>query len=188
MQFANTFLIYNQGRAVYLIDQHNLHERILFEEFMRQEDATVVSQTLLFPVQVTLPPALAGLLNEHMETMRSLGFDIEEFSGGSGEQSFVLRSIPQALRRDDPVEALTDILEKASEEENLDEPDGFRRAFITNLSCKSAIKAGQPLTDEEIRYLIDHIRDGTYITCPHGRPTMIRLDEDWFRRAFKRSQ
>jgi len=186
IQFADTYIIYNQGRAIYLIDQHNLHERILFEEFMNREDASgIVSQALLFPVQVKLPPSLENLVQEHMDDLNSLGFEIEEF----GERgTFVLRSVPQALKKADPVQAFTDVLEKASENEGIDDKDGFRRAFIINLSCKSAIKAGQKLTEEEIDYLIKHIGDGTYFTCPHGRPTIVRLDEDWFRRAFKRSQ
>ncbi len=185
MQFANTYIVYNDGRAIYLIDQHNLHERILFEEFSgREREASVVSQTLLFPLQVNLPPSLAGLVLEHLDEIKSLGFDIEEFSQSG---SFALRAVPQALR-DDPVSAFTDILERAGEDEDAGEPGGFRRAFTINLACKSAIKAGQKLTEEEIGFLIDHIGDGTFLTCPHGRPTMVRLDEEWFRKSFKRSK
>jgi len=188
IQFANTYLIYNQGRAVYLIDQHNLHERILFEEFMgREEKATAASQTLLFPLQVTLSPALAGLVAGNLDELHSLGFEIEEFSEGVGRQSFVLRAVPQALGEGDPVAAFTDIMERSAQDMEGSAPGGFRRAFAVNLACKSAIKAGQPLSESEIRFLIEHVKDGTYVTCPHGRPTMIRLDEDWFRKAFKRS-
>ncbi len=191
IQFANTYLIYNQGQTIYLIDQHNLHERILFEEFTKREDsAAIISQALLFPLQVNLPPSLAGLVVEHMDEINSLGFDIDEFSDSKstgGAQSFVIRAVPQALK-DDPVKTFTDLIERAVNDENISESGGFRRAFIVNLSCKSAIKAGQKLTDEEIGFLIEHIGDGTYFTCPHGRPTIIRLDEEWFRRAFKRSR
>ena len=117
-----------------------------------------------------------------------MGFEIEEFSEGSGKRAYALRAVPQALKDSDPSSALTDILEKASQDEKLDEPGGFRRAFTINLSCKSAIKAGHSLTEEEIAFLIGHIMDGTYVTCPHGRPTLLKLDEDWFRRSFKRSR
>ncbi len=186
VQFADTYLIYNQGRAVYLIDQHNLHERILFEEFMnREEKAGVASQSLLFPLQVKLPPSQSGLVVDHLDELNSLGFEIEEFSGGG---SFVIRGIPLALKSDDPVQAFSDIIERASQDEEIRQDGGFRKAFVINLSCKSAIKAGQKLSEEEIEYLIKHIRDGTYYTCPHGRPTIIRLDEDWFRNSFKRSR
>ncbi|MCX6646792.1 MAG: DNA mismatch repair endonuclease MutL [bacterium] len=191
IQFANTYLIYNQGKAVYLIDQHNLHERILYEEFTsRERKSGQVCQTLLFPLQVKLPVSLAGLVTENKEMISELGFEVEEFSdvASGGEQAFVLRSIPQSLKEADPVRAFTDIIEKASENEDITEPGGFRRAFTVNLACKSAIKAGQKLTEQEISYLIGQIKDGTYYTCPHGRPTIIRLDEDWFQRVFKRSQ
>ena len=188
IQFANTYIIYNQGRSIYLIDQHNLHERILFEEFTkRNSEQEVASQALLFPVQVNLPPALSGIVDDHIDVLRGLGFDIEEFSEGSGEKAYVLRAVPQALKSDDPVEAFTDLLESAAEDEELTD-EGFGKAFLINLSCKTAIKAGQALTDEEIGYLVSHIGDGTFLTCPHGRPTMIRLDEEWFRRSFKRSR
>jgi DNA mismatch repair protein MutL len=99
----------------------------------------------------------------------------------------VLRSVPQALKSSDPVKALTDCLERVSEDEKIEEPGGFRKAFAVNLACKTAIKAGRKLTVDEIEFLIKHIEDGTYYTCPHGRPTIIELDEDWFRKAFKRS-
>jgi len=190
VQFANTYLIYNRGTSVYLIDQHNLHERILYEEFMKREDAReAASQALLFPVQVNLSPALASIVNEHMDEIRTAGFDIEEFSdsGTAGSNSFVLRAVPDVLSGEDPSQAFTDIIERAGEADGNNEPGGFRREFVINLSCKSAIKAGQKLSEAEIEYLIGHIDDGTYYTCPHGRPTIIRLDEDWFRRVFKRS-
>ena len=191
VQFANTYIIYNQGKAVYLIDQHNLHERILYEEFSsREKKSERVSQSLLFPLQVKLPASLAGLVNINRDLINELGFEIDEFSDpdGGGEQAFVLRAVPQALKETDLVRAFTDIIEKAADDENLSEPDGFRHAFIVNLACKSAIKAGQVLTEQEISFLIGQIKDGTYFTCPHGRPTIIRLDEDWFQRVFKRSQ
>ena len=190
VQFANTYLIYNQGKAVFLIDQHNLHERILYEEFSsRERKSDHVSQALLFPLQVKLPASIAGLVSENKEMISEMGFDVEEFSDekSGGEQAYVLRAIPQALKDADPVSAFIDIIEKTSENDDLSEPGGFRRAFTVNLACKSAIKAGQKLTEEEIDYLIGQIKDGTYYTCPHGRPTIIRLDEDWFQRVFKRS-
>jgi len=190
VQFANTYLLYNQGKSVYLIDQHNLHERILYEEFMNRERTNdVLSQTLLFPVQVNLSPSLASLVNEHIDEIRNAGFDIEEFSDPATgvSNSFVLRSVPHVLAGGDPSRAFVDIIERVGDDEDARSQDGFRRGFVVNLSCKSAIKAGQKLSEPEIEYLISHIGDGTYYTCPHGRPTIIRLDEDWFRRVFKRS-
>ena len=187
LQFANTYIIYNRGKTVYLIDQHNLHERILFEEFQRRrERSDVLTQTLLFPLQVRLTPSLAGLVHAHHDELAALGFDIEEFSGGAGGQSFVLRGVPQEIGSSDPATVLTDCLERVSHDEAISEPGGFKRAFDTNLACKSAIKAGHPLTEREIEFLIGHIEDGTFYTCPHGRPAVIRLDEEWFRKIFKR--
>jgi DNA mismatch repair protein MutL len=136
-------------------------------------------------MQVTLPPSLTGLVTDHLADLKSLGFEIEEFSG---DGSFVIRSVPQVLVDSDPVQAFTDVMERASQDEELKADGGFRKAFIMNLACKSAIKAGQKLSDSEIDYLVDHIKDGTFYTCPHGRPTIIRLDEDWFRNSFKRSR
>jgi DNA mismatch repair protein MutL len=188
LQFASTYLIYNSGKKIFLIDQHNLHERILYEGFIKREiEAAGSSQALLFPMQVTLPPTLAGLIDDNLEDLNKMGFEIEEFSEGKGPRSYVLRSVPQALKSSDPVKALTDCLERVSEDEKIEEPGGFRKAFAVNLACKTAIKAGRKLTVDEIEFLIKHIEDGTYYTCPHGRPTIIELDEDWFRKAFKRS-
>jgi DNA mismatch repair protein MutL len=189
LHFADTYIIYNRGRTVYLIDQHNLHERILYENFRkRSSDSKGTSQALLFPVQVQLTPSLAGLVIEHQDELASLGFEIEEFSNDAGGgQSFVLRAVPQELGTGDPARALADCLERAAMSDSISEPGGFRRAFEVNLACKSAIKAGHPLTQDEMDFLISHIDNVTYHTCPHGRPSVIRLDEEWFRKSFKRS-
>jgi DNA mismatch repair protein MutL len=188
-QFADMYVIYAKGGSVYLIDQHNLHERILYEKFRDLDRAaSAASQTLLFPMQVMLTPSLAGLVDSHLEQLGQLGFEIEEFSEAGREKAFVMRAVPLELTDSDPVQALIDCLENVAREEDIDDPEVFRRAFSANLACKSAIKAGKKLSDDEMRYLAAHIEKGNYYTCPHGRPTIIRLDEDWFRRAFKRSQ
>ena len=187
-QFADTFIVYRKGGTVYLVDQHNLHERILYENFRKRDESSPgLSQALLFPMQVTLPPALSELVESHKDELNKLGFELEEFSEGGRSKSFVLRAVPQELRDADPVQALTDCLEMAGQNEDIHNPDTFRRAFSINLACKSAIKAGTPLTEEEMRFLTRHVDDGTFYTCPHGRPTIIKLDEDWLRRAFKRT-
>lgn len=187
-QFANTYIIYNDGRCVYIIDQHNFHERILYGKFRsRSEKSDTYCQTLLFPLQISLPASLAALVHEHMDEIETLGFQIEEFSEAGATQSFVLRAVPQELGSIDPVTAFIDCLEKASQDEDIREPGGFRKAFEINLACKSAIKAGQILSDDEIAYLVDHLPDGSFHTCPHGRPAVVTLDEEWFRRIFRRS-
>jgi DNA mismatch repair protein MutL len=189
LTFANTYLIYNQGKQVFLIDQHNLHERILYERFSAQgEFRSATSQTLLFPLQVRLTPALAALVVEFQPDLESLGFEIEEFSESlGGSQAFVLRAVPTELADSDPVSAFTDCLERASQDEEAKLPGGFKRAFLINLACKSAIKAGHPLTDQEVEFLVGHVGNTAFHTCPHGRPAVIKLDEEWFRRVFKRS-
>jgi DNA mismatch repair protein MutL len=189
LRFADTYLIYNEGKHVYLIDQHNLHERILYERFSGQDKSgSIAGQILLFPLQVRLTPSLAALVTEFQPELESLGFDIEEFSESlGGSQSFVLRAVPSELAESDPVAAFTDCLERASQDEDARAPGGFKRAFLINLACKSAIKAGHPLTDREAAFLVGHIGDTAFHTCPHGRPAVIKLDEEWFRRIFKRS-
>ncbi|MFH1675637.1 MAG: DNA mismatch repair endonuclease MutL, partial [bacterium] len=189
LQFADTYLVYVSGSEIYLVDQHNLHERILFEELNRRESETrTVSQALLFPMQVNLTPSLAALVKDHIEELNRLGFDIEEFSSETiGGQSFVLRAVPSELSEGDPARVFLDCIERVSQDENISSPGEFRKSFITNLACKSAIKAGKKLTESEIGFLLKHIDNPTFLTCPHGRPTVIRLDEEWFKNAFKRS-
>ena len=182
-QVAASYLVAEGPDGLYLIDQHAAHERILFEKLLEQRAERPASQVLLDAVVVDFTPASADLLNENLDLLQELGFEIEEF----GASAFKLRSIPVLLMGGSP-EA---VLRAAVEDLEVDETplEKNREELIIARVCKrAAVKAGQVLSPEEQKQLVlDLERCQSPRTCPHGRPTMIHLSVDLLEKKFGRS-
>lgn len=182
-QVGGTYLIAEGPDGLYLIDQHAAHERVLFERLMQQyERHQVAAQVLLEPLLLQLPPAQARLLQDQLDALRTLGFEVELF----GANTFRVRSLPALLVGGDPAAAVRAVVEDFEEDEAPLQREVERR--IAARVCKrSAIKAGQLLSMEEQRaLLLDLERCVSPRTCPHGRPTMIHLSVDLLERQFGR--
>ena len=139
------------------------------------------SQRLLFPHTVELGPAEMVAWREQEDFFRELGFIIEEF----GETTLSVSGIPDTLNRWDDGGVIRDIIDDiAAETGGLSER---RNRALISYSCKSAIKAGEPLREEEMRHLVDQLfgTENPY-TCPHGRPIVIRISMDELEKRFHR--
>ncbi len=182
-QVAATYLVAEGPDGLYLIDQHAAHERVLFEKLMAQHDQQQVpAQTLLEPVNITLPPEKTRLLTEQLPVLEHLGFDVDPF----GPNAFTVRAIPALIVGGDPEAALNVLVEDFEEDET---PLGAQiEARLTARICKRmAVKGGQVLSPEEQRALLQDLeRCQSPRTCPHGRPTMIHLSADLLERQFGR--
>lgn len=184
-QLAATFIVAAKEDALYLIDQHAAHERLLFnkiKEAVSNEDTA--RQPLLIPLEFVTNYKQYSWVLEHIVLLRNLGFILEEF----GDNSFIVREVPfwaQDINVVSFLEELTDGLLKESEKltaESLTESKIMMRA------CKSAIKANRYLDKSDIHYLfseLDLAKDA--FTCPHGRPITIKYSVDEIRRKFLRS-
>ncbi len=182
-QVAATYLVAEGPDGLYLIDQHAAHERVLFEQLMAQQSQDgVPAQSLLEPVNVTLPPEKARLLDDQLEVLKNLGFQVESF----GPNTFTVRAIPALLVGGDPEAALNVLVEDFEEDET--PLASAREAKITARICKRmAVKGGQNLSPEEQRALLQSLEKcQSPRTCPHGRPTMIHLSADLLERQFGR--
>jgi len=182
-QVASTYLIAEGPDGLYLIDQHAAHERVLFDQMMAQARASMIpSQRLVEAVAVELSPDKAGILEANLETMNSLGFEIETF----GPNTFLLRSIPTIVDRGDPKDAILAVVDAFEEDETPLEHE--IQAKIAGRVCKRmAIKGGQVMTEIEQRTLLLSLEASqSPRTCPHGRPTMIHLSADLLERQFGR--
>jgi DNA mismatch repair protein MutL len=182
-QLAQSYIIAEGPEGMYLLDQHASHERIMYEKLLaRQAGADLPVQTLLEPLAVELTPALAGELETWLEPLHALGFEIEPFGG----DTILVRSVPAVLARTDVRQTLTGMLDELAigEEPLAAEMD----ARVAAAACKrGAVKAGQTLTMEEMRAIVDQLEQTTAPrTCPHGRPTMILLSQAWMAREFGR--
>ena len=192
-QIASSYLVAEGPDGLYLIDQHAAHERVLFETFMAiwmSSDQTgdetnprqIPAQELLHPVNVDLPPASARLIEEQLVMINRLGFHVEGF----GKGSFLVRAVPSLLVGMDPVAALGVIVEDFEEDETPLQTESEAR-IIARVCKRAAIKAGQALSPEEQRVLLNDLEAcQSPRTCPHGRPTMIHLSVDLLERQFGR--
>jgi len=182
-QVGVTYIVAEGPEGMYLIDQHAAHERILFERLLAQRQrAEVASQTLLEPQPVELAPEAASLLQEHLETLTNLGFQVEPFGG----TTLLVRALPAIVAQVDPAQVLADV---AAALEAGDAPlAGTVEEIVALHVCKrAAIKAGQVMAQAEMEELIRALEQcASPRTCPHGRPTMIHLNVEQLAREFGR--
>jgi DNA mismatch repair protein MutL len=182
-QIGSTYLVAEGPDGLYLIDQHAAHERVLFEKLMAQrENKNIPSQQLLAPEIVTMPPQSAKTLLEQLPFLNRFGFEVEEF----GTNTFQVRAMPVLFSGGDPASALRALVEDFEEDESPLQAEVEAR--IAGRVCKRlAVKAGQVLTSEEQRSLLNDLEAcQSPRTCPHGRPTMIHLTVDALERQFGR--
>jgi len=181
-QIAASYLVAEGPDGLYLIDQHAAHERVLFEQYIAQSKSTIPAQILLQPETVHLPPSSARMLNDQLDLLDHLGFQVEAF----GPSTFLVRSIPALLSGMDPASAINVLVEDFEEDESPLQSE-LEARIIARICKRAAIKAGQTLTGEEQRSLLIRLESCAFPrTCPHGRPTMIHLSVALLERQFGR--
>lgn len=181
-QVAATYLVAEGPGGLYLIDQHAAHERILYEMLLAAGQQPITQQQLLEPIPIEIGTRLAGLIAEHLPTLRQSGFDLEPFGNGA----YLLRAVPAFMGRQDPRQVLSDVAEGLAAETDLVADD--REQALIRLICKRlAIKAGQILSLREQTELLRQLEAcANPRTCPHGRPTVLHLSAAQLERQFGR--
>ncbi len=180
-QLKLTYIVAEGPEGMYLVDQHAAHERTLFDRICAERgERESLSQPLLAPVSVELTPSHATTLQDNLEAINDYGFQLEPF----GERTYLLRSVPSILRRDDPSKTLIDVLDMATLEGLTRQKEDVMAASI---ACHAAVRAGQALTEAEMRALLEQLEatDNPH-TCPHGRPTMVHFSSYHVEREFGR--
>jgi DNA mismatch repair protein MutL len=193
-QVARTYIVAEGPEGIFLIDQHAAHERVLYEKLRRSRlesgDAGYHAQGLLEPLAVELNPQQAARLDEQLDLLHAVGFQIEPFGG----TAYLLRAVPVVMSEGDPRQALTTILDEMADEREWLRSDASqplqaqREAMLIASVCKQgAIKAGRVMNLPEMQELIHQLEQSeSPRTCPHGRPTVIRLALDQLARQFGR--
>ena len=172
------------GFNLLLIDQHAVHERLLFDKLCKAYDQHAAGQELLVPLLVPMTRREQALLEENREILENMGLTVEPF--GDGEVR--VRSIPMVLGEPQAKGFLTELLDQLENERSLNTIEK-RRASILQLACKKAVKGGDPLTETEIRDLVERMIDQQVTpTCPHGRPLVVALSHMELDKRFKRIQ
>jgi DNA mismatch repair protein MutL len=182
-QLHNKYILAAIENGVMIIDQHVAHERILYERALRRFDTeSRSSQQLLFPKTVELSPADYVLVEEIKEDLGGLGFDLKLF----GRNTIVVEGVPTDVRVGDEERILEEVL-TLYKEYRRDAPTNVRDNLAKSYSCRSAVKAGDPLTEEEMRALItDLFATRMPYVCPHGRPIVLRISIEEMDRRFGR--
>lgn len=179
----DTYIIVQAQDDAYIIDQHAAHERLLFERLFAQcASGQKVEQPLLVPVILDFSPAEILRLEELLPSLEELGFSLEAI----GETSFALRAVPALCEDISPKEFVLGLL---AENVHSIRSQELKREKLMQLSCKHAIKGGDKLTDAEIKSLMNLIaKENVPLSCPHGRPILIKLSRRELEARFKRIQ
>lgn len=182
-QIFNLYLIIEKQDKVYLIDEHAGHERLLFDKFVKEVDSrAVVKQNLLVPYIFDVNRQEFDFLEENLDKLQKLGFQIEAF----GEKTFSVSEIPALLANLDIKKFFDNVLADLTNMKSLKQSDLIIEKLMQH-SCKCAVRAGKILSAGEVNALIEQMKaEKMQLQCPHGRPVVVELTktdvEKWFKR------
>lgn len=171
-QLHNSFIIAAGRDGLWIIDQHVAHERILFEQILRQQaSGRIERQQLLMPLVVELTAAQWADYERIAGELQAAGFEIEPF----GPRALAVQAAPAAIGAADIEKVLFEILEIADSHFRRLSPDDLRRAMAASLACRAAIKINTPLDSARIEWLLGALaKTECPMSCPHGRPIALR--------------
>jgi DNA mismatch repair protein MutL len=185
VQLHNSYLVAETDDGIVIIDQHALHERVLYEQLRRRlVDGTLQSQRLLLPEPVAATPGQMAAVQTNADLLARLGIEIAPF----GPDSVAVQAFPGLLGNLDVAEFTRDLLDQLAESQTQSGGEALLEKIIQLMACKAAVKAGQVLQTDEIKALLVQ-RELVELSssCPHGRPTSLRLTRQQLDRQFKRT-
>ena len=178
----DTYILLQKCDDIYLVDQHAAHERLNYDKLkQRLETMTNISQSLVLPVIINVNNQEDNFLQENQKVFEQIGFKIEEY----GKCCYRVYEIPFVLAGKDINEYFQDVFKNLNTFVN--KPLDFIKEDLCQKACKSSVKAGNKLSNEEIKILIDSLATNkSTLLCPHGRPIIVKLTrtdiEKWFKR------
>ena len=185
-QLNKTFILAQDTDNLYIIDQHTLHERILYEKYMKEYNTRhIVQQPLLHPVSLNVTPLQEDTLIKNILVLRQLGFTLKT----KGPLSYEIETVPSLLsgNTDSFADLLLDLLDNLHGKDTLRGLADINEERIITAACKAAVKAHYQLTESEVRYLLKELStlDNAH-TCPHGRPIIMNISMNDIYLFFKR--
>lgn len=183
-QVFDTYWLVQYENNLYIIDQHAAHERVLYEKTLKgMKTREFTSQMISPPIILNLTMQESELFRAYMDRFTRIGFEFEEF----GQDSYMVRSVPDNLFSIAKKELLMEMIDSLSEEVSRNQPSDLLDEKIASMSCKAAVKGNMKLSAQEVDALIGELLllDNPY-HCPHGRPTMIAMSKRELEKKFKR--
>ena len=185
MQICDSFIVAEADDGFIIIDQHALHERIIYEDLCRRiQKSKLESQKLLIPESFQLTDAQANVLKTNAELIEKLGIELTPF----GPQTIAIQAFPTLLARVTPLDFVRDLIDLLIDKGDSLNAERLLEEVLSMAACKAAIKAGQKLTMSEIKQLLADRETAEYASrCPHGRPTTIKFSISDLEKQFKRT-
>ena len=183
-QIRNSFILAVNEDGLWIVDQHVAHERVLFERVLKQRAAmSVESQRLLMPIVLELSPAQQAVFREISDELARNGFEAEPF----GARSVAIKVAPAGVEAAAVENMLHELLDQFSSEEQSLNLEKIRTRIAASIACHAAIKVNMPLEQNKMEWLLAELAKTDHpMSCPHGRPVVLRYSVKDIQKAFKR--
>ena len=183
-QIRDSFILAVNQEGLWIIDQHVAHERVLFEKVLRQRTAEKVeSQRLLMPLIVELTPGQQAVFVELSDELHRNGFEAEPF----GSRTIAIKTAPAGVEATQIEHMLHEILDQFEREDQALNMEVIRTRIAASIACHAAIKVNTPLEQNKMEWLVKELaKTDAPMTCPHGRPVVLRYSLKDIQKAFKR--
>jgi DNA mismatch repair protein MutL len=179
-QYLDTYIVAAGEEGIFIIDQHNAHERVLFEKYKEIDAQKRWPQKIpLIPLLVDLSPSQVLSLEKNQPLLEDAGFRVEAMGG----RTFVLNAFPDIFEAETAKEVFLALLEEIGEEEM----ERRREKLLATLACRTAVKAHEALPEDKMNYLVEELfKTSNPSLCPHGRPVVIKVEKNQIEKGLKR--
>jgi len=183
-QVSSSFIVAVNGEGLWIIDQHVAHERVLFEQHLRaRREGQLTGQRMLAPLMVELSPRQLVIFERVAEELTANGFEVAQM----GPRSVAIHAAPSGIATSDAERLLMEILDGTERENSAISMDSLQAKIAASTSCHAAIKVNMPLDQTKMEWLLTELaKTEAPMSCPHGRPIVLRYSVKEIERAFKR--
>ena len=183
-QVSSSFIVAVNGEGLWIIDQHVAHERVLFEQHLRaRREGQLTGQRMLVPLMVELSPRQLVIFERVAEELTANGFEVAQM----GPRSVAIHAAPAGIATSDAERLLMEILDGTERENAAISMDSLQAKIAASTSCHAAIKVNMPLDQTKMEWLLAELaKTEAPMSCPHGRPIVLRYSVKEIERAFKR--
>jgi DNA mismatch repair protein MutL len=183
-QVNSSFIVAVNGEGLWIIDQHVAHERVLFEQHLRaRREGQLTGQRMLVPIMVDLAPRQLVIFERIAEELTANGFEVAQM----GPRSVAIHAAPAGIANSDAERLLMEILDGTERENAAVSMDSLQAKIAATTSCHAAIKVNMPLDQQKMEWLLAELaKTEAPMSCPHGRPIVLRYSVREIERAFKR--
>jgi len=183
-QLLGTYLVCEGGSEMILIDQHAAHERVMLHHLMQSaKEHLGGAQRLLTAAVVDMPLHKAKILEDHLEVLEELQFEVEPYGGGA----FAVRAVPPLLAKVEIEKLLHDVADSLAQGQRGTAGRDIQEHVMATMACHNSVRAHQRLNDFEMRKLLEALDEVDFGVCAHGRPVAIRVTESELERRFHRA-